>query len=105
MHSPHGGPCTRSIRLSVACHPHPVGLPQCRQANAAPTVKMVIRSFVRPNLQADGAQTTLPIDNSAADTTAATVVDGHVVAPTTLPSTRLLRTAGVLRVPWYLGHP
>ena len=80
------GRCTRSIRLSVACHPHPVGLPQCQQANAAPTVKMPIRSSGRPHLEAVGAGIDRPVTMGAAVEAAATSDDGNVVALTTLPS-------------------
>ena len=89
---------------SLLC-PSRIGRPSVGQANAAPTVKMLIISFVWSHLHDDSAQISLPVDNSAAAITAATVVDGNVVTHTTLPSTQLLRTAGVLRVPRYLGHP
>ena len=71
---------TSPVRMSFV---RAAELLQCRQANAAPTVQMLITSFARPYLHDDGAQTSLPVDNSAAAIAAATVVDGHVVAHTT----------------------
>ena len=74
---------TCQVRMSSV---RAVGLPQCRQANAAPTVKMPIRSSGRPHLEAVGAGIDRPVTMGAAVEAAATSDDGNVVALTTLPS-------------------
>ena len=74
---------TCSLRMSSV---RAVGLPQCRQANAAPTVKIPIRSSGRPHLEAVGAGIDRPVTMGAAVEAAATSDDGNVVALTTLPS-------------------
>ena len=74
---------TCSLRMSFV---RAAELPQCRQANGAPTVKMLIRSSGRPHLEAVGAGIDRPVTMGAAVEAAATSDDGNVVALTTLPS-------------------
>ena len=87
MRTAHMVDCAQSPRCSQEMSfLRAAGLPQCRQANAAPTVKMPIRSSGRPHLEAVGAGIDRPVTMGAAVEAAATSDDGNVVALTTLPS-------------------
>ena len=85
--------CAQSPRCSqeMSFLRRAAGLTQCRQANAAPTVKMLIRSSGRPHLEAVGAGIDRPVTMGAAVEAAATSDDGNVVALTTLPSVAVSR--------------